>query len=183
MRKIVARQAKRLRFPYIVTGVVDVCPLRDRLSGTAGWAFHVHLTIQPAAPSFEEGREAIRQAFPYKSDSDRGVPRGRMVKVAHDVHGLDRYQDKLFQYGGVKQRVVRIDAWSGRRRRAIKVKLRVPQAVEIAEFFAQIRADDLMIWVGHRRYGDRLVPMGRNRSKRSNHQSEPPERGVHPTRR
>lgn len=165
IRKEVQRQTKRLPFPYVVTGVIDVCPLRDVLSGTEGWAFHVHLTVQLVVPSFKEGIDAIRRAYPYKSKSDRGVPRGRVVKCAFDVRGWDRYQDKLFQYGGVKLRIVRIDSWSGKRRRAIKVRLLVPQQAELAIFFAKIRADDLMIWAGHRRYGDRVVRIGCNSSK------------------
>lgn len=164
IRKEVQRQTKRLEFPYVVTGIIDVCPIRDVLSGTEGWAFHLHLTIQLAVSDFATGKEAIRKAYPYKNNSDRGVPRGKVVKRAFDVRGWDGYQDKLFQYGGVKLRVVRVDSWSGKRRRAVKKRLLVPQKVELVMFFAQIRADDLMIWVGHRRYGDRIVPMGCNRS-------------------
>ncbi len=160
IRKQVQRQAKRLSLPYVVTAIVDVCPLRDVLSGTEGWAFHVHLTIQLAVSDYEVGKVAIKKAFPYESNSSRGVPRARVIEPAFDARGWDGYQSKLFVYGKVKTRIVYVADWSRQlRQKSRKRPMRVPLAVELATFFSEIRADDLMIWVRHRRRGDQILPI------------------------
>jgi hypothetical protein len=161
IRKQVQRQAKRLKLPFVVTGIIDVCPLRDVLSGTEGWAFHVHLTIQLAVSSYQAGKEAIREAFPYKSSSRKGVPRARVIEPAYDARGWDGYQTTEFVWGKVKTRTAGVRrSGTGRlvRRKAVKRTMSRALARELAVFFSEIRADNLMIWVRHHRYQGRLQP-------------------------
>jgi hypothetical protein len=160
MRKQVQRQAKRLVPSAVVTGVIDVCPIDDQVSGTTGWGFHVHLTIQLAAQNAKEGRVAIRKAFPNQPAPEHGVYRGCHVKKSYDPTNWDRYQDKLFQLDGVRQWVVRLDPSTGNRLKANKPPLTSEQLRDLVKFMALIEADDLMIWVGHRRYGDRVLKIG-----------------------
>jgi hypothetical protein len=157
IRKYVQRQAKRLPFNFVVTGDIDFCPLRDVPSGVEGWAFHVHLTIQVAVSPMSPGKKAIEAAFPYKSDAARGVSRASVVVEAYDPIGFDRYQDKIYQFGAMRQRIVRVHSVLGERVWAQKVPLTFRQQVELAGLMAVISHSDLMIWVGYRRYGDRLL--------------------------
>ena len=171
IRRFIQRQTKRLIGPYFVSGCIDVCPMRDESSGIRGWAFHVHLTILLGADEEASGFADIRKAYPYKSDRERGVPQARKVVLAYDPRGWDRYQDKLFQWGGVVQRITYVDPVSGNRRDTHQPPMTVAQKLEFARFMTQVNANDLMIWVGHRRYGDRVLEMPRNRSKSATPQS------------
>lgn len=166
IRKQVQRQAKRLPWPYVVTGIIDVGPFRDDLTGVTGWAFHAHLTIQLGIADFKVGKQAIKKAFPYKPESDRGVPKPRLIVEIYDSRGWEQYQDKILQFGGVRQRIVRVDQKTGLRLDAHKPELSKQQQDELVAFMARIDFNDLAIWVGHRRYGNRVLPMPCNRSKK-----------------
>lgn len=168
IRRQVQRQAKRLGELAVITGVIDVCPIRDEVSGTKGWGFHVHLTIQIAVEDAKAGRRAIRKAFPNKAAPAHGVYRGRHVKKCYDPSGWDHYQDKLFQLDGVRQWVVRPNPKTGKRLKAHKPPLTVAQQEQLVKFMAAVRADELMIWVRHRRYGDRVLPIACNPPKSKN---------------
>lgn len=170
MRKGLQRQAKKLPQPSLVYGTIDLADLNDKKSGVRGWAFHSHLTMLVPTSSSLKGREAVRRAFPYQSDSAKGVPRPRLVRHAFDLKNWDRYQDKAFQFGGVRQRVVKVGP-DDKRAQTRKPPLRLGKKVQLARFMAEITPADLMIWVGHRRYNDKVTPMpchrGRARNRRS----------------
>lgn len=164
IRKQVQRQAKRLLPGHVVTGVIDFCWFRDDVVDAHGWAFHVHLTIQLVGTEKSAHLRSIKKAFPYKKVPERGVAKARVVVRAHDAHGWDHYQDKVFQAGAIRQRIVRQDLFGGRCR-THKPPQAKEQQLEVARFFQNIRASDLMIWVGHRRYGHQVRRMPCHRSK------------------
>jgi hypothetical protein len=163
IRRQVQRQAKRLPRPYLVTGHIDLCDLTDDLSGVKGWAFHVHLTVVLTLDSdvdkeigFKGGKKAIKRAFPLKPDSLGGVPKPRVTRKVFDALGWDFYQDKCLQFGGVRQRVVRLDA-DGKRLKARKPKLTQEKERELVGFMARSKASHFTIWVGYREYKGRLI--------------------------
>jgi hypothetical protein len=164
VRKEVQRQAKRISMDAVVTGMIDICPLDDRKSGVRGWSHHVHLTVRVVTPNYDAGKQAIKKAFPFREDDAGGVPRPIDIRHAYYPRGWDHYSDKLLQWGGIRQRVVRVDPATGRRQKASKPPLTVQQSAEWAVFISKIQPSDLMIWVGYRRYGNRLVKIGCNPS-------------------
>ena len=173
IRKQIQRQAKRLSTGYIVTGVIDVCWFRDDIAGVRGWSFHVHLTIQ--LPGTDEPLHIveIQNAFPYRSAPAAGVSRASEIVRAYDPQGWDHYQDKLFQLTGIRQRITRPDPFGGKRLKTHKPPLTRQQQSEVARFFRQVRASDLMIWVGYRRYGNQVREMAVSPIKMMNSAVEP----------
>lgn len=167
IRKQVQRQAKRLAPGHVVTGVIDFCWFRDDVVEVQGWAFHVHLTIQLVGAEKDPHLRTIKKAFPYKKAPERGVAKARVVVAAYDAPGWDHYQDKVFQAGAIRQRIVRQDLFGGRCK-THKPPQTKEQQLEVARFFQKIRASDLMIWVGHRRYGHQLRRMPCHRSNWEN---------------
>ena len=158
LRKQVQRAAKRIKPPFMLTGMVDLAPVRDSGTGLRAWSLHLHLTVFVEAPTSDAAKASIHAAFPYKEDQEKGVLRPVYVDEIYDLKGWDNYQNKAFRLDGITQRIVRRDP-DGKRRETDKRPLTRAQRATVAGFYSRVNPDSLMVWLGHRRYGRRLQKM------------------------
>lgn len=156
LRKRVARAAKRIAAPNLVTGFVDVSYNVDKVIGLARWGVHVHLTVTITARSPESAKRRVRRAFPYRKALAMGIRRPVVQRRCYDQSGWEKYIDKGLNIDGVRQRVTRRDRDTGEILESGKPHLTQRLRAEWAGVLAQLKGNDLMIWVGYRRYGSRL---------------------------
>lgn len=163
-RKQAQRWARDLPPGSFACGVIEAALIRDETNGRRFWAFHMHLAIEAPCRSRRQGRKLIRQAFCVKNNEGRGVRRAvvskRYRRRLGGVGGWLQYMTKAFQVHGVHGRVAYLHPETGKRRlRARRYELGASDLAPWAALVSRLCADDLMVWVGYRRRGNRVVPV------------------------
>ena len=160
-RKQTQRWAKALPPNSFVTGLIEVSLNYDEKYGFYHWAFHLHLLVHVTCSSKLLGKAAIRRAFPVKANEALGATspfRCTEITLARGgQQGWLRYLSKGLQVHAVHRRWVGYNEDKGTRRSSVKRSLRTRELAPWAAVALDLKASDLMIWVGYRRYGDEVV--------------------------
>ena len=159
-RRQAQKWASRLARGSLVVGMIEASLNWDEKYGLFYWAFHLHLLVRVTCSSDRQGRSMIKKAFPVKPNELVGV-----VQPFHCVttkeerggaRGWIRYLSKGLQVHIVDRRSVGYDPQTDKRLPARHSKLTEQELPPWAALIAELKSDDLMIWVGCRRYGSRV---------------------------
>lgn len=162
-RKQTQRWAKRLGKDALVLGMIEASLNLDEKYGLSHWAFHLHLLVHVPCRSEHHGKELIKKAFPVKKREALGavaVFDCTPISLPGEARGWLRYLSKGLQVHAVQRRWVGYDEERKERKWAQHRPLTTRELAPWAALATELKAEDLMIWVGHQRYGDRVAKKG-----------------------
>ena len=166
-RKEAQRWARKLGNDALVLGMIEASLNFDEKYGLSHWAFHLHLLVHVPCRSEHHGEALIKRAFPVKRNEALGavsvfdcVP----ISPPGEARGWLRYLSKGLQVHAVQRRWVGYDEDRRERKWSQKRPLTTQELAPWAALVSHLKPEDLMIWVGWQRYGNRLAAKRHSRS-------------------